>query len=495
MSGFNRTSLYRESPRLLRLGLGMALAIPIILLGNGCIYRSEIKNKIPPPPEAFANNKEGDAKSVNRSTIKDAGQFWRLFGDPTLNRLVDLALKQNLDLELAWARQEQARAQLTIAGASTWPGVNAKLEGGRSSSQMSLGSFGAQTVTRNTLQISASVSYELDVWGKVRYAARAAKHDLRASEEDLRAAYLSLAAQLTESYFLTTELRAQLLLLEQTIASNERHVKLVQRRYSEGVVTALDLYQAKGNLAGAKARRSIYNRQLKVTEHAMAVMLGQVPGKEVSGSLDQLPPAIAQLPTGLPAELLLRRPDLRAAQQRLMAADSRVGSAVAAHYPSLTLSAGVGYALVDPTGLFWSLLGGLTAPIFQGNRIAGDVKLKKALLSQTLASYKVTLLRALQEVEDALVHGRQLQDRVHWLEASVTATEGALRMSSEQYAQGLISYLPVLTAEQSVYTARSNLISARRELVSARVQLARALGGGWMDRKIQRKQREREPNG
>jgi NodT family efflux transporter outer membrane factor (OMF) lipoprotein len=273
--------------------------------------------------------------------------------------------------------------------------------------------------------------------------------------------------------------------LDQTIKNRNRHVELVRRRYREGVVTALDLYQAQGNLAAAKAQKATFTNQLEVTENAIAVLLGGFPGKNVSGTLSRLPKTVVDVPEGLPADLLLQRPDLRAAQHRLMAADASVGQALADHFPSLTLSASVGYNF-DPMGWIWNILGNLTAPLFQGRRISANVAMKRALLRQELASYKATLLKALKEVEDALVSGKELREQVRWQEAAVAAAEGALRMSLEQYAQGLISFLPVLTAEQSVYNARTSLITARRELISARIQLARSLGGSWMKKEQQK---------
>jgi NodT family efflux transporter outer membrane factor (OMF) lipoprotein len=460
--------------------------LPLLLLlasvaGTGCIYSSNIKQQLPKAPKAFGAKASQKAPPV--------GRWWTVFKDPQLDRLMQQAFASSLDLQTAWVRLKTARASLMLNKSGYYPRVSAQFDGGRSHSK-SKTSFGGQEIEiendRNTLQLSLGAAYEIDLWGKVRYAAKAARFELKASQEDLRVAYISLAAQLTESYFRAAELRAQLKLLAQTIESRTRQVKLVERRYNEGVVTALDLYQAKGNLSGARSRRAIFASQLKITEHAIALLVGQPParGSGATGSLDKLPDQVTELPPGLPAQLLLRRPDLRAVQRRLEAADASVGAAVAGHYPSVTLSASIGYNF-DPLSLFWNLLGSITAPIFEGMRVKANVELKRSQLELALISYKAALLRALKEVEDALVSGHELQDRVKWLEQSVSAAEGALRMSTHQYEQGLINFLPVLTAEQSVYNARTELLSARRELVSARVQLARALGGSWMDKQIE----------
>ena len=454
----------------------LTLALLALLL-TGCVYSSQVKKVPLEPPKKFASSSQaGEAP--------DPGSWWRLFATPQLDRLVGQALKRNLDLEAARARVDQARASLMLAGAGWYPRVSAKGEVGYSQSSMQLpaltpgGESTKKDITRESYNLSLGVSYEVDLWGKVRFGHKAAKHDLKATEEDLAAARISIAAQLADAYFLAVELRSQIRLLDHTVNNREAHLKMVRRRYREGMVTALDIYQAEESLARARAQRTSFLRRLRTTEHAVAVLVGQFPKEGISGTLDRLPQQVKDVPPGLPAQLLLRRPDLRAAHLRLLAADSRVGQAVAGHYPSLTLSASIG-ASFDPTSLLWNLLGSLTAPIFEGMRIKAQVNQKKALLRLQLATYKTTLLKAVREVEDALANGQSLQRRVVFLERRVEASRRALRLSTEQYTQGLVSYLVVLSAQNSTYTARSELISARRELISSRIQLARALGGGW----------------
>ena len=454
----------------------LTLALLALLL-TGCVYSSQVKKVPLEPPKKFASTSQaGEAP--------DPGHWWRLFATPQLDRLVGRALKYNLDLEAARARVDQARASLMLAGAGWYPRVTAKGEVGYSQSSMQLpaltpgGESTKKDITRESYSLSLGVSYEVDLWGKVRFGHKAAKHDLKATEEDLAAARISIAAQLADAYFLAVELRSQIRLLDQTVNNRQAHLELVRRRYREGMVTALDIYQAEEILARARAQRTTFKRRLRTTEHAVAVLVGQFPQGGISGTLDRLPQQVRDVPPGLPAQLLLRRPDLRAAHLRLLAADSRVGQAVAGHYPSLTLSASIG-ASFDPTSLLWNLLGSLTAPLFEGLRIKAQVDQKKALLRLQLVTYKTTLLKAVREVEDALANGQSLQRRVVFLERRVKASQRALRLSTEQYTQGLVSFLVVLTAQNSTYTARSELISARRELISSRIQLARALGGGW----------------
>jgi NodT family efflux transporter outer membrane factor (OMF) lipoprotein len=461
----------------------MKPALMLIPLLGGCVHSAGVTPEtLPKAPEAYQNAGRGRGSKETPAI----GRWWRVFKDRKLDALMKQALEASLTIEQAWARLSQARASLKLSRAGYWPTLSLKGEAGRSHTAMKFGEQQSSSFDRNTLSLSLAAAYEVDLWGKVRFGARAARLELEASEDDVRAAYLSVAAQLVESYFIAAELRAQLQLLERTVESWRRHVELVARRYREGVVTALDLYQAKQNLAAARAQQHTIRRQLAGTEHAICVLMGRAPARGTAGALRELPRQVVELPPGLPAQLLLRRPDLAAAQRRLMAVDARVGQAVAGHYPSLTISGSVGYQF-DPAALVWSILGSLMAPIFEGQRVSAEVELRKAQLREALVGYRASLLRALAEVEDALVSGHELGQRVRLLEERVAAAEGALRMSTDQYTQGLVSFLQVLTAEQSVYNARRELLTARRELISARVQLARALGGGWMQEEMKRR--------
>jgi len=456
-----------------------------LFASSGCIYKSAINDKSFRLPKGFAEK--------GASTKKSIGRWWKVFDDGQLDRLIGAAFKDSLTLEQARARVLQARSQLKAAKAGWYPSINAKLEGGRSSRPFAFGALSGNQAT-NSLSLSLAASYEFDIWGKTRYAAKSAKLAAAAAEEQLRAGYISLAAQVAETYYLVVAAREQLRLLDQTIDNRKRLVEIVKRRYNVGVVTAVDLYQAQGNLAGARANQQRFVNQLKTAEHALAVLIGRYPKEIKSGTLDKLPEKVKSLAVGSPATMFKQRPDLRAAHKRLLATDARVGAALAQHFPSLSFSANIGRGFVDPAGWIWGLLGSLTAPLFQGGRIDAEVKRNRAVLKEELATFKILLLNAVKEVEDARVAGRTQSTRVKHLEEQTKSAEGALRLSTDQYAQGLLTYITVLTSEQQVYAARSELINARRELISARIQLARAMGGSWMDREIaaQKKREEKK---
>ncbi len=456
----------------------LLLAILVSLSLSGCIHASRVTKEGPlEPPKAFQKGGQGKKS-------EPVGRFWRLFQDRALDKLVDRALARNLDLVTAAARVEEAGATLVASRSGWFPRVTGKGDVSRSASSVTIPSVvpgmeqSTKTVESSRYSLSLQVSYEIDLWGKVRYGNQAAKEALRASQEDLQAARISVAATLTDAYFTAVELRAQVALTRTTIAAREKNLRVIERRYREGLSKSLDLYQARDSLAAVRATLPTLEQRLRTTEHAIAVLVGDFPRKGIAGSLEQLPAPIRELPAGVPAQLIQRRPDLRAALARLAAADAQVGKAFAAHFPSLNIGGSIGVSF-DPTAFIWNVLAGLTAPIFNGMAISAEVDRQEARFKQAMASYKKTLLKAVQEVEDALVSGEKLLEREARLKVRVTNAEAMMRLAVEQYLQGLVPYLNVLTAEASLYSTRSSLLSARRELISARVKLARALAGAW----------------
>jgi NodT family efflux transporter outer membrane factor (OMF) lipoprotein len=446
---------------------------------GACIYTSKVEGKKFTLPKSFVARKGEAAKKK-----VEPGRWWRAFSDANLDRLIDESFKRSLTLEQARAVLDQAKAAYKAAFGGYFPTLGVTGNASRSRTVSDFGPpIGVREMESNSFRASIGVSYEVDLWGKVRYAVKGAKNNIRASTEDLRAAYITLAAQVSEGYYLLVQLRSQLKLTTQTIENRQAHLDLVTRRYKEGLVSALDVYQAQGSLATAKERRAALQGKLKSGTYALAVLVGRYPGEIKAGALDKLPESVATVETGLPAHLIMQRPDLRAAKARMLAADAQVGAAFAAHFPSINLSASIG-GNFDPTGWIYSLIAGLTAPLFSGGKIAAEVKRNEGALRQMIAVYKSLLLNAVKEVEDALVQATTQRERVKWLEERVAASDDAFKLSTDQYTQGLIGYLPVLSAEQSYFAAQTELIVARRELVSARIQMCRALGGSWMDKEI-----------
>jgi len=421
-------------------------------------------------------------------SIDAAGAFrdeawWTAFGDETLNDLMNEAIENSPSLEAALARLQQFRAQSRATRATLFPTVTA--QGSYQDGERAFG--GLTKVSLDYYDVSAVAQYEIDLWGKLSARRRAAFGDLLASENDARTALLTLTSQVARTYFQIRDLQEQQRLIEQMVGTLESAYETVTDRYVLGLVTSLDVYQAEGNLAQARAQKQSVDASLAATEHLLSVLIGRYPRTELLEGPRVLPATTLEIGAGVPSELLARRPDIRAARARLLASDARWASANAALLPSFTLTGTLGNInknledALDPNELLWNLVAGVTAPIFQGGRLVGEAQRAEAATLETAANYRQVVLNAFREVEDALVRGRTFEERIANLETQTAAAGNLLRVADEQYRQGLVSYLQVLVAQNSYYQAQSTLISARRELQSNRIDLATAVGGAWTD--------------
>ncbi len=408
------------------------------------------------------------------------GRWWARFEDLQLNRVMDEMFEQNLEIEQAYARLQQARSTFRTVRAARFPSLSAEGQAGRSKQPTVGGDF-----TGDNYQFSGAAAYELDLWGKIAKRAESAGKRYEASQEELQTLYLGLSAQLADLYYLAVEQRAQLALTDETIKSFADTVESVEERYRLGVVPAVDVYQARQNLSAARASRHLFAANLATAEHGIAVLLGRYPDRVSAGNLKELPAAPEAFPAGIPSELLGRRPDLRASLRLVEAADADVAAAIADRFPSINLLGNYGTSSQDfSTGLiegdFWSYLGKLTLPVFDAGRRRSEVERSKAVARERVAAYRQAVLSAFKEVEDALVENRELEMRISSLIETESATEATLRLSLDRYFYGLTDYLPVLSAQRTHFNTRSQLLSARRQLITARISLARALGGEWM---------------
>jgi NodT family efflux transporter outer membrane factor (OMF) lipoprotein len=426
-------------------------------------------------------------KSMTKTAPPTTERWWEDFNDPQLNGLMDELFAQNLTIEQAIASLDQSRATARQVRSAKFPTLSANAEAGRAMQPTISGD-----VTGNTSQMAAAASFEIDLWGKLAARSDAAEKAVTASYEDLRTLYLGLAAELADLYYLAVEQRAQIRLTDETIQSFEDTVQRVEDRYRMGLVPALDVYQARQNLAAARATRHGFEANLANAEHAVAVLVGRYPNRESAGVLAILPATPEAFPAGLPAELVGHRPDLRAALRRIEAADQTVAAAIADRFPSINLLGSYGQTRQDTAvglvdGDFWSLLGSLTLPVFDAGRRRAEVDRTRAAVREAVATYQQKTLDAFREVEDALADSYATEQRIIRLQETEEATGAALRLSLQSYLYGLTDYLPVLTAQRSHFEVQSRLLSVRRQLISDRISLARALGGSWMDDKIEQR--------
>jgi len=467
--------------------LCIGLFLPVLLLG-GCAWQT---GRVDPTlgellPEQYL-------EAAGESAVPLSGRWWLAFNDPELDQVMERLFAGNLQLEQGFARLDQSRAALRSLRSSSWPDLDLDAQGGRSMEP----SFAGDS-TGNSLRLSAAASYEVDLWRKLASRSVAGEKALEASRDELQSLYLGLSAQLADLYYLAVEQRAQLQLTERSLASYRETLERVEARYRLGTAPAIDVYQARQSLTAAQASQHLFAANLATAEHAISVLLGDYPKLAEAGELNQLPTLPESFPTGLPTQLVERRPDLRAALRRIEAADSEVAAAIAARFPALNLVASYGTTRQDfATGLikgeFWSFLGSLSAPVFDAGRRKAEVERTQAVVRERVAAYQQAALTAFREVEDALSTDRETELRITSLEETGAATAATLRLALERYLHGVADYLPVLTAQRADYELQSRLLSARRTLISNRISLARALGGDWMNQELE--QRRQALNG
>ncbi len=446
----------------------------LVFFLDGCaphqIESAQLNTDLPrtyqsPPPE-----KDADFQPTH---------WWEIFSDEELNTLMAKTISGNLDLAQFAARLQQALALNRQRSAERMPYLNLNA----STSRARQVSADGENVGHSH-SYSLAAGYEVDLWNKLKSKSLAQELQTAATRQDLYALYLTLSAQVAENYFLMVEQRAKLTLIDQTIAVRKDNLELVELRYREGVVSALDLYQARQNLANARSQRPDAEAALVTTAHALAVLTGDYPTIRIGGRLAELPDIPDSFPMGLPSDLLQLRPDIQSAMLRLQSADYQIAVAVAERFPSINLLAEYGHSESDfgtlISGTLWSLIGNLTMPLVDFDKRKAEVERNKAVYAERLADYQQTVLTAFQEVEDALVENRSSRNAIVRISIEVSAAQDALRLSKSEYMDGLSTYLPVLTAQTTHFDSQIRLLSARRRMISARISLARAMGGNWM---------------
>lgn len=407
-------------------------------------------------------------------------RWWTSFNDPGLNSLMGKAFRGNLDLRQAHERMLQARAKAREMGASRLPALTANASLGRVKQTTSIG-----PMESDTFQASVAAKYEIDLWGRLGSKSRAAALDSMAAEEALNAMYMSVSAEIADLYFAAIEQKAQLRLSRTNIGALQKIRQSVEARYMAGLVTALDLYQARQNLATASIKTPTLEATLAGLEAGISIAMGNSPlspSVTIPGALPEAP----DFPTAIPSDLLMRRPDVMAALRTLEAKDHRVAETVADRFPSFSLTASYGGAsdelseVLSSPNIFWNALMNIAMPIIDGGKRKAVSERARAALREALAAYHKAVLTAYKDAYVALVRNEKASEQIVLLKQAVTAGENTLRVAEMQYLQGITDYLNVLSAQQQLHAARSALLTSRRQLISARIQLARALGGGWM---------------
>lgn len=407
--------------------------------------------------------------------------WWQVFQDPQLQELVRTALKQNYDLQIATERINAARAAVVVTRSSLFPqvGGNANFAGGKEGTFQS--SF-------NFLTLTADAAFQLDLFGKLRRATEASRAQLLATEDAKQTVILTLVSDVASDYFALLELDLQLQITNETIKTQQDSVKLTKLRVLHGVATKLDVLQAQQTLDTANATIPDLEMQIAQEEDAISILLGNYPEGVPRGRplVEQLLPP--EVPPGLTSSLLERRPDIREAEQNLVATNAQVGVAKAEFFPQISLTGSGGgsfgrssafSSLMSSQLGIWSYGAQVSQPIFTGGALTGNLKYAKSQNQQTLLAYRQTIQRAFGEVSDALIGYQKLHEVRLRQEDTVADLRESVRLSNMRYSGGTTTYLEVLDGQRALYSAELTLAQARGSEYQSLVQLYRSLGGGW----------------
>ncbi|MCX9156808.1 efflux transporter outer membrane subunit [Niveibacterium sp. 24ML] len=456
------------------------LALSLVVMLNGCaLIHSETKPTLA-SPEAWRN--ASDATSEANTAL--ARDFWLAYDDAALNRLMDQALRASPDVRIAAANVENYRARVTATSADRFPqlGIGAQAARGKG------GDFPPTPV--NSFSLGVNASWEVDLWGRLARSTDAARADLLAQREVQRGVYLSLAASVAQSYFTLRQLDTQLEIAQRTLTLRKESLDLFQLRFDGGVISEVELAQVRSEYEQAFAAVPQAQAAIARTENALSVLLGRNPGPIERGKqLEQL--RDPEVPAGLPSELLTRRPDIRAAEAQLAAADARVDAARLAWFPRISLTGLFGVASGDLSALFndgsqvWNGVAGLTQPVFDAGRIGAGVDSARATREAVVAQYQKTVQNAFREVDDALVSRVKLREELAALTRQVASLTRYAELARLRYENGYTSYLEVIDADRALFSADLNRVSVQAALFGASVDLYRALGGAWMDSRIE----------
>src|SRR6266436_616735 len=481
-----------------RLGGPLALAGALLLLASACTVGPDYVRPSMLAPDAF---KELDGWKVARPQDALAkGPWWEIFDDLQLNALEARVSISNQNLAVVEAQYRQARALVREARAGYFPTVTLGLgftrsrqsttftqssaSGSSTSPSGTSSSGGSLGQPQSDFMLGLDFSWELDVWGRIRRTVESNRASAQASAGDVEAARLSFQAELAQDYFQLRTLDAQKQLLDETVSAFEKFLRLTQDRFASGVASQADVVQAQTQFKTTQAQAIDVGVQRAQLEHAIALLMGQAPA---TFSLPAIPLAATPpaIPIGVPSELLERRPDIAAAERRVAAANAQIGIAVAACYPTITLNASSGLESgslakwFTAASHFWSVGPGISQTVFDGGLRRAQTDAARAVYDGTVATYRQTVLSAFQGVEDNLAALRILEQENGVQDEAVKAAQDSVRLTTNQYKAGTVSYLNVITVQTIALTDEVTAIQIRGRRMAAAVLLVQALGGGW----------------
>ena len=445
------------------------------LLVAGCAMGPDYERPETELPEAFEQTADSSSSIANLN-------WWELFGDEHLNSLVKIALEQNKDMAIAVSRIEEARAALGFVRSDQYPQFDVSAGASRGNS---IPGTSVSTPINNNFVLAGNLSFELDLWGKLRRSTEAAQAELLATVDASNSVRITLIADVASAYLLLLDLDTRVAIAARTLDTRNESLAIIQARFDRGTVALIDVNQAQIEKYDAEAQLAALQRENVQVENLLSILLGQNPSAIEREQRDIYSLAPLKIPAGLPSELLERRPDVRVAEQQLAAQTARIGVAEAIRFPSLSLTGTLGLASDELSGFFssdnqnWGLSAGLIAPVFNAGRNKRRVEVEIARTVQALLNYEQTVLQALREVEDSLVGVDTYQQEVLARENQEKAAASAAMLSRARYDGGVTSYLEVLESERSLFRAELLASSTHREQLVSYVTLYKALGGGW----------------
>jgi multidrug efflux system outer membrane protein len=458
----------------------------LILFTTGCAVGPNYRRPKVDVPGEYRGT--APAETQSQSTTQQAEQsfgdlkWWEVFQDQQLQELIRTALKQNYDLRIAVTRILEAQAQLGITRADQLPTIGA---GAAAVNQRSARQKPLPELETSASSVGASMVWELDFWGKYRRATEAARANLLATEWAHRAVTNTLVSNIAASYLQLRAYDLQLEISRRTLASRQESLQLTRTLADGGAGTMLDVRQAEQLVAVAAENIPDQERRIQQQENFLSTLLGNNPGPIARGMKLTEQTHLPEVPAGIPSRLLERRPDIRAAEAQLMAANAQIGVAKAAYFPQITLTANSGFQSSALTSLFtgpagfWNFGGSLAQPIFAGGRIKSGVRLSEARQKEMVLTYQQTIQQAFRGVSDSLIGYQKSREFRQHQEELVLAAQGAAQLSELRYRGGASNYLEVLTNETNAFDAELGLAQAQlNELVSL-VEIYRNLGGGW----------------
>ena len=461
--------------------------IIIIIAGlalGGCMTLGEDYQR--PDPEYDIPQTYDQARAARTGAYIPQDRWWTIFRNPDLDRIVTNVALKNPDIHQAAARVMEARAQMRQTQADQYPELNLNAQASRQQQSISSLNGDRESFISETKSLSLPASFELDLWGRLSRATEATRADILSAEENRRTVVQSLIAETVTRFLEVRYLEQQISITRRLIESHRLNLELVDSRYQRGLTSILDVRQARRILAQAESRLPSVVQALGQTRQALAILQGAYPvANEPDAYKAQAFQSLPPVPVGLPSELLNRRPDVLAAEARLMSANARVGAAKASRLPIISLTGTLGYAsdslkdLFTPQSQLWQVAPQGLQPVFNAGKLSAAQRAAEARYQQQLADYSKTVLNAFAEVEGALLTRQQQIERREMIIRFHAEAEATLVIALDRYQRGLVDYINVLDARQALFQAELDMVESELAIYTNRVRLHRALGGGW----------------